>query len=70
MVFSNLQTRVIPHVITKNSIQHARLRETSADRRKNHTNPDDDLDCNHFDNFLCDDFFMSSVTPEGLQGST
>lgn len=32
------------------------------------TRPDDDLDCNHFESFLCDDFLISRVTPDGLQG--
>lgn len=35
-----------------------------------HTSPIDDLACNHFDNFLWDDFLMSRVIPEGLQGNT
>lgn len=35
-----------------------------------HTNPVEDLACNHFDSFLWDDFLMSSVMPGGRQGNT
>lgn len=34
------------------------------------TSPAEDLDCNHFESFLCDDFLISRVMPEGLQGNT
>lgn len=37
---------------------------------RRHTSPKDDLACNHFDNFLWEDFLMSKVIPEGLQGNT
>lgn len=45
-------------------------KEGAYEGKEEPTNPADDLACNHLDNFLCDDFLISSVIPEGLQGNT